>query len=130
LVQAQKKKQRMTRSIKIVHFFHIFPTHFPFSFRDDDFYRIQSEKSVIINQKYELQRQFEELERSQATLQKDYDEAVTEKEKLAKRLEVLDQHESDLQRSDKADAYMRSEIDRLRTELYVQNFSLLLRHSL
>lgn len=88
----------------------------PSPHRDDHFYRLQSEKRSVIGERDELQRRYEALEQKHQSLQTTHDDAVSEKDEVLARLRAADR-QTDTVRNDKADTFMRAEIDRLRGEL-------------
>lgn len=88
--------------------------------RDDHFYRIQSERSQIFSEKETLEKVYQMLLEEHRTLQTNFDDLTAEKEEALSRLSDL-RREMDNRRNDKADVMMRAEIERLRTDLYVQS---------
>lgn len=84
--------------------------------RDDHYYRIQSEKSVILSEKETLEKVYQSLLEERRTLQANLDDAVSEKEEALARLKEATR-EVGHAKSDKSDAALRGEVDRLRMEL-------------
>lgn len=88
--------------------------------RDDHYYQIQSERSRILSEKETLEKVYQTLLEDHRGLQTNYDDLVSEKEDVMAQLRHA-QREVDNRKTDsRGDAIMRAEIDRLRTELYVQ----------
>lgn len=85
-------------------------------FRDDHYYRIQSERSQILSEKETLEKVYQTLLEEHRALQTNFDDVVLEKDDALSRLRDI-KREVDTRRSDKADVMMRAEIDRLRGEL-------------
>lgn len=85
-------------------------------FRDDHFYRIQSERSQIFSEKETLENVYQMLLEEHRTLQTNFDDVIAEKEEALTRLREV-RREMDNRRNDKADVMMRAEIERLRTDL-------------
>jgi len=84
--------------------------------RDDHYYRIQSEKSQILNEKETVEKVYQALLEEHVKLQSSFDDIVSEKDDALSRLN--DAHlESDTKRNDKSDGQMRDEIHRLRGDL-------------
>ncbi|KAF7440925.1 hypothetical protein PC9H_001274 [Pleurotus ostreatus] len=83
---------------------------------DDHYYRIQSEKSVILSEKETLEKVYQSLLEEHRTLQTNLDDAVSEKEEALARLKEATR-EVGHTRNDKSDAALRGEVDRLRMEL-------------
>ncbi|KIO13170.1 hypothetical protein M404DRAFT_12217 [Pisolithus tinctorius Marx 270] len=83
---------------------------------DDHYYRIQSERSQILAEKENIEKVYATLLEEHRTLQTNFDDVVSEKEDALSRLRES-QHDVENKHNDKADAYMRAEIDRLRAEL-------------
>ncbi|KAE9407030.1 HOOK-domain-containing protein [Gymnopus androsaceus JB14] len=75
---------------------------------DDHYYRIQSEKSVILNEKEVLEKVYQQLLEEHRLLQTTHDDVLSERGDL-----VVDNRRSD----GKADVMLRAEIDRLRADL-------------
>lgn len=85
--------------------------------RDDHYYRIQSEKSVILNEKEILEKVYQQLLEEHRQLQTTHDDVLSDRGDLVAQLREA-RREVDNRRSDgKADVMMRAEIDRLRTDL-------------
>lgn len=85
-------------------------------FRDDHFYRMQSERSQIFSEKETLEKVYQMLLEEHRTLQTSFDDVSAEKEEALARLREV-RREMDNRRNDKADVMMRVEIERLRNEL-------------
>ena len=85
-------------------------------YRDDHYYRIQSEKSQILSEKDTLEKVYQVLLEDHRALQTRYDDVVSEKDDMSARLREV-RREADLKRSDRTDTMMRGEIERLRAEL-------------
>ncbi|KAF5391835.1 hypothetical protein D9757_001675 [Collybiopsis confluens] len=84
---------------------------------DDHYYRIQSEKSSILNEKETLEKVYQQLIDEHRLLQTTHDDMVSERGDLVAQLKEA-RREVDNRRNDgKADAMLRAEIDRLRTDL-------------
>ncbi|KIK63774.1 hypothetical protein GYMLUDRAFT_57431 [Collybiopsis luxurians FD-317 M1] len=84
---------------------------------DDHYYRIQSEKSAILNEKETLEKVYQQLLEEHRLLQTTHDDTLSERGDLIAQLKEA-RREADSRRSDgKADAMLRAEIDRLRTDL-------------
>ncbi|KAG6332241.1 hypothetical protein ID866_6849 [Astraeus odoratus] len=83
---------------------------------DDHHYHIQSERSQILAEKETIQKVYSVLLEEHRTLQTNFDDAISEKEDALSRLREA-QRDIENRRNDKTDAFMRAEIDRLRTEL-------------
>lgn len=90
--------------------------------RDDHYYRIQSERSAIHLEKETLEKVYQALLEEHRTLQTSYDDALSEKEDALAQLRQS-KRDAETRRNEKADVMMRTEMDRLRTDLYV--FSLI-----
>lgn len=86
--------------------------------RDDHYYRIQSERSQIIWEKETLEKVYQALLEEHRSLQTAHDDALSEKEEAHAQLRQL-RREVDTKRNEKADVMMRSEMDRIRLELWV-----------
>lgn len=86
--------------------------------RDDHYYRIQSERSQIFSEKETLEKVYTTLLEEHRQLQTTHDDAVAEKDEARSQLREL-QREVDSRRHEKADVMMRTEMDRLRSELCV-----------
>ncbi len=84
--------------------------------RDDHYYRIQSEKSVILSEKETLEKVYQSLLEEHRTLQTNLDDAVSEKEEALARLKEATREVGHV-KNDKSDAALRGEVDRLRMEL-------------
>ena len=85
-------------------------------FRDDHYYRIQSERSQIFSEKETLQKVYEALLEEHRALQTTHDDVLSEREDAQAQLRQL-RREMDTRRNEKADVMMRAEMDRLRAEL-------------
>ncbi|TFK42804.1 hypothetical protein BDQ12DRAFT_293653 [Crucibulum laeve] len=83
---------------------------------DDHYYRIQSERSQIFSEKETLEKVYQTLLEEHRALQTNFDDVVLEKDDALTQLREV-RREIDSRRSDKADVMMRTEMDRLRTEL-------------
>ncbi|KAG5637856.1 hypothetical protein H0H81_002895 [Sphagnurus paluster] len=83
---------------------------------DDHYYRIQSERSQIFSEKETLQKVYEALLEEHRALQTSFDDVVSEKDEAINRLRDM-RREVDSKRSEKADAMVRGENERLRAEL-------------
>ncbi|KAF9001979.1 HOOK protein-domain-containing protein [Cyathus striatus] len=83
---------------------------------DDHYYRIQSERSQIFSEKETLEKVYQALLEEHRALQTNYDDAVSEKDDARAQAAEL-RRQIDTRRSDKADAILRAEVDRLRAEL-------------
>jgi protein HOOK3 len=98
--------------------------HFPFVLlfiteqctRDDHYYEMQHERSRVLTQKDTLEKVYQALLEEHRALQTSHDDAVSEREDALAQVSHL-RADMDNRRNDKADAYMRQEIDRLRSEL-------------
>ncbi|KAF8652701.1 hypothetical protein AX16_004205 [Volvariella volvacea WC 439] len=95
---------------------------------DDHYYRIQSERSQIFSEKETLEKVYQSLLEEHRTLQTSYDDLALEKEDLLARLRDAD-NRVESRRNEKADAYMKAEIDRLRLELQKSEENLALSES-
>lgn len=84
--------------------------------RDDHYYRIQSDRSQILAEKETVEKVYSSLLEDHRALQTNFDDLLSEKEDTVARLQEA-QREIESRRNDKADAFMRAEIDRLRVEL-------------
>ena len=93
-------------------------TVWSFDLRDDHYYRIQSERSQIIWEKETIEKVYEALLEEHRSLQTVHDDAISEKEEAQAQLRQL-RREADTRRNEKADVMMRSEMDRIRLELWV-----------
>ena len=85
-----------------------------FDLRDDHYYRI----SQIIWEKGALEKVYQALLEEHRSLQTIHDEALLEKEEAQAQFKQL-RREVDTRRNEKADVMMRSEMDRIRLELWV-----------
>ncbi|KAG8932676.1 hypothetical protein FRC02_000779 [Tulasnella sp. 418] len=83
---------------------------------DDHFYHIQSERSKIFTEKETLEKVYQSLLEEHRTLQTSFDDLTLEKDDLSSQLRDM-RRQADDRRNDRADAYMKAEIDRLKTEL-------------
>ncbi|KAI6043127.1 HOOK-domain-containing protein [Pisolithus marmoratus] len=83
---------------------------------DDHYYRIQCERSQILAEKENIEKVYAALLEEHRTLRTNFDDVVSEKEDALGRLREA-QHDVENRHNDKADAYMRAEIDKLRAEL-------------
>lgn len=72
----------------------------------------------MLTEKETLEKVYQQLLEDHRTLQTSYDDIVSEKDDTLSRLRDLQRNVDD-QRSQKADVFMRTEIDRLRVELCV-----------
>jgi protein HOOK3 len=86
--------------------------------RDDHYYRIQSERSAIYSEKETLEKVYQALLEEHRTLQTSYDDALSEKEDVLAQLRQS-KRDTETRRNEKADVMMRTEMDRLRIDLYV-----------
>ncbi|KIY43716.1 HOOK-domain-containing protein [Fistulina hepatica ATCC 64428] len=86
-------------------------------FRDDHYYRVQSEKSQILSEKEALRIVYEALLGEHRALQTNYDDLAAEKVEVTARLKQADREVADSRRGDKADVMLKAEIDRLRSDL-------------
>ena len=84
--------------------------------RDDHYYRIQSDRSQILVEKETVEKVYSALLEEHRALQTNFDDLLSEKEDIFSRLHEA-QRDIESRRNDKADAFMRAEIDRLRAEL-------------
>src|SRR5260221_12518556 len=89
-----------------------------FIHRDDRYYLIQSERSQIFSEKQTLEKVYAVLLEEHRALQTAHDDALAEKEEARSQLRQL-QREAGSRRTEKPDAIVRVEMDRLRGELYV-----------
>ena len=87
-----------------------------FTFSDDHYYQIQSERSRILTEKETLENVYRTLLEEHRTLQTQLDDTIAEKEEALSRLSDV-RRDSEDRRNEKADGMMRAEIDRLRSEL-------------
>jgi len=85
-------------------------------FRDDHYYRIQSERSQIFSEKETLEKVYQALLDEHRALQTAHDDVISEKEESQAQLRQL-RRDADNRRNEKADVMMRAEMDRLRAEL-------------
>ncbi|XP_006458316.1 hypothetical protein AGABI2DRAFT_176716 [Agaricus bisporus var. bisporus H97] len=83
---------------------------------DDHYYRIQSERSAIHLEKETLEKVYQALLEEHRTLQTSYDDALSEKEDALAQLRQS-KRDAETRRNEKADVMMRTEMDRLRTDL-------------
>ncbi|KAJ3842902.1 hypothetical protein F5878DRAFT_348588 [Lentinula raphanica] len=84
---------------------------------DDHYYRVQMEKSAILNQKETLEKVYQQLLEEHRQLQTTHDDVLSERGDLVAQLKEA-RREVDNRRNDgKADVMLRAEIDRLRTDL-------------
>lgn len=83
---------------------------------DDHYYRIQSDRRQILAEKETVEKVYSTLLEDHRALQTNFDDLLSEKEDIFTRLHEA-QREIESRRNDKADAFMRAEIDRLRAEL-------------
>ncbi|KAL4074574.1 HOOK protein-domain-containing protein [Scleroderma yunnanense] len=83
---------------------------------DDHYYRIQSDRSQILAEKETIEKVYSSLVEEHRTLQTNFDDLLSEKQDLLARFREA-QRDIENKRNDKADAFMRAEIDRLRAEL-------------
>lgn len=97
----------------------------PFHPRDDHYYRIQSERSRIFSEKQTLEKVYHALLEEHRSLQTIHDDVLSEKEDAQAQLRQL-RRDADTRRNEKADVMMRSEMDRIRLELWVPIISLAL----
>ena len=93
-------------------------TIWSFDPRDDHYYRIQSERSQIFSEKETLEKVYQALLEEHRSLQTLHDDALSEKEDAQAQLRQL-LREADTRRNEKADVMIRSEMDRIRLELWV-----------
>lgn len=85
-------------------------------YRDDHYYRIQSERSQILSEKETVEKVYQTLLEEHRMLQTSYDDMVSEKDDALARLREA-QRDIENRPNDNAYGMMRTEIDRLRTEL-------------
>jgi protein HOOK3 len=85
-------------------------------YRDDHYYRIQSERSQILSEKETVEKVYQTLMEEHRTLQTSYDDMVSEKDDALARLREA-QMDIESRPNDNSYGMMRAEIDRLRTEL-------------
>lgn len=85
-------------------------------YRDDHYYRIQSERSHILAEKETIDKVYQALLEDHRVLQTNFDDVVSEKDDALARLRNM-QRDLESRRNDKVDVMMRAEIDRLRSEL-------------
>ncbi|KAG8880218.1 hypothetical protein FRB97_000987 [Tulasnella sp. 331] len=83
---------------------------------DDHFYQIQSERSRLSIEKDALEKAYQNLLEEHRTTQNGLDEATAEKLDARAQLKEMKQRVED-DRKDRADEYLKAEIDRLRTAL-------------
>ncbi|KAF9052763.1 HOOK protein-domain-containing protein [Panaeolus papilionaceus] len=83
---------------------------------DDHYYRIQSERRQISNEKDTLEKVYQTLMEEHRQLQTSFDDAISEKEDALAQVRQL-RREAESRRSEKADVMMRAEMDRLRADL-------------
>ncbi|KAI0306709.1 HOOK protein-domain-containing protein [Multifurca ochricompacta] len=86
------------------------------AFRDDHYYQLQSGRSRILSEKEALEKVYQALLEEHRALQSHLDDVISERDDaFARSRQLVEQAHS--RRSDKADAIMKAEIDRLRAEL-------------
>ncbi|TFK25027.1 hypothetical protein FA15DRAFT_376865 [Coprinopsis marcescibilis] len=86
---------------------------------DDHYYQIQSERSQIYAEKENLEKIYQLLVEENRRLQSSHEDVVSEKDEALAQLQHL-RREADGRRGDRgdrADVYLRTELDRVRTEL-------------
>lgn len=84
--------------------------------RDDHYYRIQSEKSLVLSEKETLEKVYQVLLEEHRTLQSSFDDIRSERDDALARVKEI-RRETDSRRNEKADVMLRGEIDRLRVDL-------------
>lgn len=85
--------------------------------RDDHYYLIQSERSKVIAEKETLEQVYQTLLSEHRTLQTNFDDIVSEKEDTQSRLRELERTVDNRRVDSRGDAMLRSEVERLRSEL-------------
>jgi protein HOOK3 len=114
IIPGKQDEAGMTESVHFSSLHSLPPTSV--IFRDDHFYRIQSERSQIFSEKETLEKVYQMLLEEHRTLQTNFDDVIAEKEEALARLREV-RREMDHRRDDKVDVMMRAEIERLRAEL-------------
>ncbi|KAJ2916056.1 hypothetical protein MD484_g4393, partial [Candolleomyces efflorescens] len=84
---------------------------------DDHYYRVQSERSQIFNEKETLEKVYRTLLEEHRQLQSNLDDVVQEKDEALSQLRTIHREVEGSRRSDKSDTMLRAELDRVRGEL-------------
>lgn len=86
--------------------------------RDDHYYQLQSERSRLQLEKDALEKAHQTLLEDHRSTQSQLEDVLSERDDaFARTRELL--HQADTRRSDKTDAGMKADMDRLRADLYV-----------
>ena len=111
---SQESSEAMTECVSLSRF--RFDSFYLAFNRDDQFYRIQSERSLVFSEKETLEKVYAALLEEHRALQTAHDDAIAEKEETRTQLRQI-QREAGSKRSEKSDGIVRVEMDRLRGEL-------------